>query len=289
MHILLKQIRNNPRQHLHSKGFTLIELLVVISIIALLLALLLPALAKSREAAKRIACASNVRQWGLVFQSYANSHKEWMPPHNGGASDFMAYGGFGWTDANRQELLPELELLGASTNINTCVNTPDGDGSGIDRTHPYTTSRWNAGRDTNMGYGYYGGIGNDPRGQDRNEPFGWYYRRMNPGTATVPRAVPTVRLSISQYTNWYGQKCKPIPSEDGVLFDVFYEGRFYMGHAKYNGSYLCPMPYSSVLAKERALELSAGGNVLYADWHVKFVRPTDENFRLAANHYALFY
>lgn len=61
-------------------GFTLVELLVVISIIALLIAILLPALGKARSAAASIRCANNQRQTFLAFRAYADNNRQYLMP-----------------------------------------------------------------------------------------------------------------------------------------------------------------------------------------------------------------
>lgn len=89
------------RHSINKRGFTLVELLVVISIIALLVSILMPALSKAREQAKKVLCASRQHQWGIAMNIYAVDNGDYFPDNSDSWSPFW------WVDTNITNFLEE--------------------------------------------------------------------------------------------------------------------------------------------------------------------------------------
>jgi len=115
-----------------ARAFTLVELLVVIAIIAILAAMLLPALGRAREQAQRSRCMSNLHQIGVGLTIYADSNDEWYPP----ANNWMAGAKPGiLTAAVHPAPFAELELFRCPGNPTAAVPRPTDNALG--ESYPY--------------------------------------------------------------------------------------------------------------------------------------------------------
>ena len=120
--------------HFKKAAFTLIELLVVIAIIAILAALLLPALKNARDVAKRTQCASHMRQLGLACYAYAADNNDVMlPGYYRGFAWYSTLMDSGWNTGDNKGTLPTPNRVLNSPNMLTVYNCPS---------NPYRDDWW---------------------------------------------------------------------------------------------------------------------------------------------------
>jgi len=124
-------VRLVPRNRLHAddcvsraRGMTLIELLVVVSVVAVLVAITLPAVYAAREASRRAWCQSNLRQIGMALQGYAADHS--VLPFGVGADNDGAFAQFASPDSRRfslqTQILPYVEQSALFNQINFAMS-----------------------------------------------------------------------------------------------------------------------------------------------------------------------
>jgi len=248
------------RRSFKKSGFTLIELLVVVAIIAILAAMLLPALSRAREKARQVVCMNNLKQLALSLIMYSEDYDGWLPCVDWGTSSAFMFGGYNQWSINHPAASDRLRSYITNPYILACPSCDIRWKRDTVYGFRAVLNRWNDSERRYMtSYIILGGIGT--RSMTASNSF--YGRILNEGsTPDYPRApVPNLKFcgkTVSNY-NWVSDDYGPIYvdtlSNQPLIIDIW---------RPVSGK-VCLYGFGSV--RNNHVD---GENIVYADGHAKW-------------------
>jgi prepilin-type N-terminal cleavage/methylation domain-containing protein/prepilin-type processing-associated H-X9-DG protein len=241
-----------------ARGFTLIELLVVIAVIAMLAAMILPALAAAKEKARQIGCLSNQKQWGVAIMMYADDNSQYYPfPRE------LAY--VATPDHN-----PVWMEMYADEMHNQQVGTTIGRSAWFNALPAYVASRplWQYGADSDSITGF-----NSARSIFKCPTADATPR--NPATDPDPAIGPTFNYGMNARINY------PLPPETPynvskalhpAAFVVFSEERVHSSEVPFYGTNPSDLSSSYNFTTRFSGRHNSGGNLVFGDGHAAYFK-----------------